>query len=119
VGRDELLAVAEIEERQLDEWETYGLVVRLPDGGYDAEAITIASLVVELGRFGIEPRHLRAMKSAADREAGLVDQVVAPLRRHRNPQTRAHAEARTKELAGLTGKLHSALVQTALGVRLP
>ncbi|MFI2618452.1 MerR family transcriptional regulator [Streptomyces sp. NPDC018584] len=119
VGRDELLAVAEIEEGQLDEWETYGLVVRLPDGGYDAEAVTIASLVVELGRFGIEPRHLRVMKSAADREAGLVDQVVAPLRRHRNPQTRAHAEARTKELAGLTGKLHSALVQTALGVRLP
>ena len=59
------------------------------------------------------------MKAAADREAGLVDQVVAPLRRHRNPQTRAHAEARTKELAGLTVKLHAALVQTALGVRLP
>ncbi|MBM7172691.1 MerR family transcriptional regulator [Streptomyces sp. G44] len=119
VGRDELLAVAEIDERQLDEWETYGLVARLPDGGYDAEAITIASLVVELGRFGIEPRHLRAMKAAADREAGLVDQVVAPLRRHRNPQTRTHAEARAKELAGLTGKLHSAFVQTALGIRLP
>ncbi|KUL63564.1 MULTISPECIES: MerR family transcriptional regulator [unclassified Streptomyces] len=119
VGRDELLALAEIDEEQLAEWETYGLVVRLPDGGYDAEAVTVASLVVELGRFGIEPRHLRAMKSAAEREAGLVDQVVAPLRRHRNPQTRAHAEARAKELAGLTGKLHSALVQTALGIRLP
>ncbi|WP_069887221.1 transcriptional regulator FtsR [Streptomyces luteocolor] len=119
VGRDELLAAAEIDEGQLDEWETYGLVAPLPDGGYDAEAVTVASLVVELGRFGIEPRHLRAMKAAAEREAGLVDQVVAPLRRHRNPQTRAHAEARTKELAGLTGRLHSALVQTALGVRLP
>ena len=31
-------------------------------------------------RFGLEPRHLRAMKAAADREAGLVEQVVAPLR---------------------------------------
>jgi hypothetical protein len=81
--------------------------------------VTVAGLVVELGRFGIEPRHVRAMKAAADRDAGLVDQVVAPLRRHRNPQTRAHAEARTKELAGLTVKLHAALVQTALGVRLP
>jgi DNA-binding transcriptional MerR regulator len=119
VGRAELLAAAEIEPEQLADWETYGLIVPLPDGGYDAEAVTVAALVVELGRFGIEPRHLRTMKSAADREAGLVDQVVAPLRRHRNPQTRAHAEARTKELAGLTGKLHSALVQTALGVRLP
>ncbi|MGH4035689.1 transcriptional regulator FtsR [Actinomycetota bacterium Odt1-20B] len=119
VGRDELLAAAEVGEQQLDEWETYGLITPLPEGGYDAEAVSVAALVVELGRFGIEPRHLRAMKAAAEREAGLVDQVVAPLRRHRNPQTRAHAEARTKELAGLTGKLHTALVQSALGVRLP
>ncbi|MFF1768989.1 MerR family transcriptional regulator [Streptomyces sp. NPDC058249] len=119
VGRAELLAAAEIEERELAEWEAYGLIAPLPDGAYDAEAVTVAALVVELGRFGIEPRHLRAMKAAADRDAGLVDQVVAPLRRHRNPQTRAHAEARTKELAGLTVKLHAALVQTALGVRLP
>ncbi len=119
IGRAELLAAAEIGEQELEEWESYGLIAALPDGAYDAETVTVAALVVELGRFGIEPRHLRVMKAAADREAGLVDQVVAPLRRHRNPQTRAHAEARTKELAGLTVKLHAALVQTALGVRLP
>jgi DNA-binding transcriptional MerR regulator len=119
IGRAELLAAAGIGEAELDEWESYGLIAPLPDGVYDAEAATVAGLVLELGRFGIEPRHLRAMKAAADREAGLVDQVVAPLKRHRNPQTRAHAEARTKELAGLTVKLHAALVQTALGVRLP
>ncbi|KOG42186.1 transcriptional regulator FtsR [Streptomyces resistomycificus] len=119
IGRDELMAAAEIGERELQEWESYGLITPLPDGAYDAEAATVASLVAELGRFGIEPRHLRVMKAAADREAGLVDQVVAPLRRHRNPQTRAHAEARAKELAGLAVRLHAALVQTALGVRLP
>ena len=119
IGRAELLAAAEIGERELEEWESYGLITPLPDGVYDAEAVTVAGLVVELGRFGIEPRHLRAMKAAADREAGLVDQVVAPLRLHRNPQTRAHAEAQTKELAGLAVKLHAALVRSALGVRLP
>ncbi len=119
IGRGQLMAAAEIGEQELQEWESYGLITPLPDGAYDAEAATVASLIAELGRFGIEPRHLRVMKAAAEREAGLVDQVVAPLRRHRNPQTRAHAEARTKELAGLTVKLHAALVQTALGVRLP
>ncbi|MCX4910402.1 MerR family transcriptional regulator [Streptomyces sp. NBC_00878] len=119
IGRAELLAAAEIGERELEEWESYGLITPLPEGVYDSEAVTVAGLVVELGRFGIEPRHLRAVKAAADREAGLVDQVVAPLRRHRNPQTRAHAEAQTKELAGLAVKLHAALVQSALGVRLP
>jgi DNA-binding transcriptional MerR regulator len=119
VGRAELLAAADIDEEALEEWESYGLIAPLEDGAYAAEAVTVASLVAELGRFGIEPRHLRVMKAAADREAGLVDQVVAPLKRHRNPQTRAHAEARTKELAALTVKLHAALVTTALGVRLP
>ncbi|MET9452856.1 transcriptional regulator FtsR [Streptomyces cinerochromogenes] len=119
IGRAELLAAADVDEGDLKEWESYGLIAPLEDGAYDAEAVTVASLIAELGRFGIEPRHLRVMKAAADREAGLVDQVVAPLKRHRNPQTRAHAEARTKELAALTVKLHAALVQTALGVRLP
>ncbi|MFC8141873.1 MerR family transcriptional regulator [Streptomyces paradoxus] len=119
IGRAELLAAAGVDEQELKEWESYGLLTPLEDGAYDADAVTVALLVIELGRFGIEPRHLRAMKAAADREAGLVDQVVAPLRRHRNPQTRAHAEARTKELAALTVKLHAALVRTALGVRLP
>ncbi|MFE9454977.1 MerR family transcriptional regulator [Streptomyces sp. NPDC006739] len=119
VGRTELLAAAGIDEGDLKEWESYGLLAPLEEGVYDAEAITVAVLVSELGRFGIEPRHLRVMKAAADREAGLVDQVVAPLKRHRNPQTRALAQARTKELAALTVRLHSALVQTALGVRLP
>ncbi|MCX4968069.1 MerR family transcriptional regulator [Streptomyces sp. NBC_00654] len=118
IGRSELLAAAEVDEEQLDEWESYGLIVAMPEGGYDAETVTVAKLVADLGRFGLEPRHLRAMRAAADREAGLIEQVVAPLRRHRNPQTRAHAEATAKELAELSVRLHAALVQTALQVRL-
>lgn len=119
IGREELLTAAGIGVEQLAEWESYGLLAPLSEGMYDAAAVTVATLVAQLGRHGIEPRHLRVLKAAADREAGLVDQVVAPLRRHRNPQTRAHAEARAKELAGLAVKLHAALVQSALGVRLP
>ncbi|MCX4821634.1 MerR family transcriptional regulator [Streptomyces sp. NBC_01142] len=118
VGRAELLAAAEASEEELAEWEAYGLLASDQDGGYDSESVTVARLVADLGRFGLEPRHLRVMKAAAEREAGLVEQVVAPLRRHRNPQTRAHAEATTKELAALAVRLHAALVQTALGVRL-
>ncbi|AWW40707.1 MerR family transcriptional regulator [Streptomyces cadmiisoli] len=119
IARAQLLADAGIGDQELVEWESYGLITPLSDGVYDAETVTVASLIAELGRFGIEPRHLRVMKAAADREAGLVEQVVAPLMRHRNPQTRTHAQARAQELAGLTVKLHAALVQTALGVRLP
>ncbi|MEV7277550.1 MerR family transcriptional regulator [Streptomyces sp. NPDC093111] len=118
IGRAELLAAAEVTEVELVEWESYGLIAPIEGGGYDAETVTVAKLLADLGRFGLEPRHLRAVKAAAEREAGLVEQMVAPLRRHRNPQTRAHAEATAKELAGLSVRLHAALVQTALGVRL-
>ena len=55
----------------------------------------------------------------ADTLSGLPGSNPLLSKRHRNPQTRAHAEARAKELAGLTVRLHAALVQTALGVRLP
>ncbi|MBL1100729.1 transcriptional regulator FtsR [Streptomyces coffeae] len=114
VGRAELLAAAEVSEAELAEWESYGLIAAAGDGGYDSEAVTVARLIAELGRFGLEPRHLRIMKASAEREAGLVEQVVAPLRLHRNPQTRAHAEASARELATLSVRLHAALVQTAL-----
>ncbi|MCZ1011202.1 DNA-binding transcriptional regulator, MerR family [Streptomyces sp. 2224.1] len=118
IGRAELLAAAEVDEAALADWESYGLIVPHAEGGYDIEAVTVAKLVADLGRFGLEPRHLRAVKAAAEREAGLVEQVVAPLRRHRNPQTRAHAEATARELATLSVRLHAALVQSALRVRL-
>lgn len=114
LGRAELLAAAGAQDAELREWESYGLVSAGPDGGYDGEMLQIARLVAELGRFGLEPRHLRAVKAAAEREIGLVEQVVAPLRRHRNPQTRAHAETTARELATLSVRLHAALVQAGL-----
>ncbi|CAM5516956.1 MerR family transcriptional regulator [Streptomyces sp. DSM 41037] len=117
IGRAELLTAAGVGEEELAEWESYGLIGPLPEGDYDAQAVRVAALVAELGRSGIEPRHLRAMKAAADREASLVEQIVAPLRLHRNPQTRAHAQERTRELAELTTSLHSVFFQAALGVR--
>ncbi|MFD6419764.1 MerR family transcriptional regulator [Streptomyces sp. NPDC060194] len=117
LGRAELLAAAEVSEDQLAAWEAYGLLAPLPGGGYDAETVRLAGLLTELGGYGLEPRHLRGMKAAADREAGLVEQVVAPLRRHRNPQTRARAEATAQELAALSVRLHTVLVDAALKAR--
>ena len=118
IGHDELLAATGADSAQLEQWESYGLVEAGRDGGYDAETVNIGRLLVDLGRFGLEPRHLRAVKAAADREAGLVETVVAPLRRHRNPQTRIHAEATARELAELSVRLHAAMVQSALRRRL-
>lgn len=117
LGRAEFLAAAEVGEEELAEWEAYGLIVPAGDGRYDAEAVPLARIVSDLGRFGLQSRHLRAVKASAEREAGLVEQVVAPLRRHRNPQTRAHAEATAREIATLTVRLHAALLESALRSR--
>jgi DNA-binding transcriptional MerR regulator len=118
VGRDALLAATGAGGAELDEWESYGLVEAGRDGGYDAETVAIGRLIADLGRYGLEPRHLRAVKAAADREAGLVEQLVAPLRRHRNPQTRRHAEITAEELAELSVRLHAAMLRSALRLRL-
>jgi DNA-binding transcriptional MerR regulator len=126
VGRTELLAAAEAGECELAAWEAYGLIGPAAASGsadragadgrsYDAEAVTVARLLADLGRFGLEPRHLRWVKAAAERQADLVEQVVAPLRGHRNPQTRARAEATARDLAELSGRLHTALLRAALG----
>ena len=114
VAREEFLEATGAGEDELAEWEAYGLVACAADGCYDVEAVAVARLVAEIGRFGVEPRHLRAMRAAADRQAGFVEQIVAPLRRHRNPQTRNHAEATARELAALSVRLHAALVESAL-----
>ena len=81
---------------------------------YDGTALTIAKTLAEMSRFGIEPRHLRAFKAAADREVGLVEQVVTPLVRQRNPEARARAEEVARELASLSVRLHAALVKAGL-----
>jgi hypothetical protein len=70
--------------------------------------------VAELARFGIEARHLRAFKAAADREIGLVEQVIAPLVRQRNPDARARADEVARELAALSVRLHATLVKAGL-----
>ena len=68
-----------------------------------------------MATYGIEPRHLRAFKSAADREAGLIEQVVTPLLRGRGADAKGRAEETTRTLAALSVRLHAALVKTQLG----
>ncbi len=115
LSRDELAGAAGLLPEQLDQLEQYGLVAPRPGSrSYDGDALVVAKTVAEMARFGIEPRHLRSFTSAADREAGLVEQIVAPLRRQRNPQARDRAEEVVRELGALSVRLHVALVRGRL-----
>jgi DNA-binding transcriptional MerR regulator len=113
--RQELVAAAGVDDALLDALESFGIVAPLPGTTqYDAEAVTVTRVAGELAAFGIEPRHLRPFRTAAEREAGLVEQVVAPLRRQRGPEAAGRADEATREVAALCLRLHSALVRAAL-----
>jgi DNA-binding transcriptional MerR regulator len=115
LSRNELLKIAEITSTLLDELEQYGLITPLRGTGhYDTDALVIAQTARELAEFGFEPRHLRAFKTAADREVGLVEQVVAPQRGGRDASAKARAEETISEIAALSVRLHATLVKTGL-----
>jgi len=68
----------------------------------------------EISAFGIGARHLRAFKTAADREIGLVEQVTTPLLRQKGSEAKARAEEVERELASLSIRLHASLVRAGL-----
>jgi DNA-binding transcriptional MerR regulator len=73
------------------ELEEYGLIESRNDGGerlYGEREADVAAVCAKLARFGIDARHLRAFRTAADREIGLLSTVVAPALRARNPERR-------------------------------
>lgn len=115
LSRRELVKIAEISEDLLAQLEQFGLVAARPGTGhYDTDALIVAQTARELAGFGFEPRHLRAFKTAADREVGLVEQVVAPLRRGRDAAAQARGEAAVSEIAALSVRLHATLVKAGL-----
>ena len=115
LSRAELLEATGLEADQLVQLEQFGLLAARPGSShYDGDALIVAKAVAELARFGIEARHLRAFKSAADREIGLVEQVITPLVRQRNPEARARAEETAREMAALSVRLHATLVKAGL-----
>jgi DNA-binding transcriptional MerR regulator len=118
LSRNELLKIAAITEEQLTELEQFGLVSARPGTGhFDTDALVIATTARELSEFGLEARHLRAFKTAADREVGLVEQVVAPQMRGRDASSRGQAEETVSEIAALSVRLHATLVKAGLRTR--
>lgn len=115
LSRRELIKIAEISEVLLVELEQFALISPRPGTGhYDTDALVLAQTARQLADFGFEPRHLRAFKTAADREVGLVEQVVAPLQRGRDASAQGRADDAVSEIAALSVRLHATLVKTGL-----
>ena len=111
--RRELLDAAGITDDQLAELEDYGLVRR--DGRrYGPDALEVTRTVVALAAYGVQARHLRGVRAAAERETTLIEQVVAPTLRQHSPSARATAGGVAREIADLSVRLHRALIEAAL-----
>ncbi|MEU4442842.1 MerR family transcriptional regulator [Actinosynnema sp. NPDC050801] len=111
VTREDLLARAGIEPGVLADLEQHGLIRAGSGGFYDHEAVQIASTVRAMVEHGLEARHLRPFRAAADREVGLVEQVVGTRHRQRD---RAGVDEAVRELAALSVTLHTLLVKVGL-----
>jgi hypothetical protein len=115
---EEVCATSGLELEILRQLQEFGLVAASTVAGvehFDDDAMVVATVTARLTRFGIEPRHLRLYKNAADREAGFVEQIVLPLVRQRNPEARARAHETAEELTQLGQQLRSSLLRSALG----
>ncbi|RZS29825.1 MerR-like DNA binding protein [Herbihabitans rhizosphaerae] len=112
--QEELLAESGIELPMLRELEQYGLIRPGAAGFYDTESALVAKTVRRMTEFGIEPRHLRAFRASADREVGLLEQIVTPMYRQRDPESRGRADEVLRELASLSVALHTTLVKGGL-----
>lgn len=113
LSRAELLERAGLADETLTALEKQGLV-SAHGAVYDEDALIVTRAVAQLAGYGIEPRHLRGYQAAADREIGLLAQLVAPLARQNTPAARDRAAQTVREVAALSEQLHAALVRAGL-----
>ncbi|MBD0322493.1 MAG: MerR family transcriptional regulator [Aldersonia sp.] len=114
VSRADLIERSGIEDGFLTELVRAGLVVPGSAGFFDEEAVVLAATAKAMSEFGLEVRHLRAFKLAADREAALVAQIAGPVAKSRDAGARGRAEEMVRELAALSLTLHTCLVKSAV-----
>jgi DNA-binding transcriptional MerR regulator len=92
-----------------------GVLRRDATGHLEACAREVLEVALALAEHGVEPRHLRPLRTAVDRQVDLVDQIVAPVRGQRSVAGQAQAAATADELAALLGRLHTVLLRAGVG----
>jgi DNA-binding transcriptional MerR regulator len=110
---DEVVEETRADPRLVTELEDYGVIkgeVRAGTKYYDETEREIVRAVTELARYGVGGRNLRAFRTSADREAALLQQILAPALRSRNVQRRKEALEALENLAAVTTHLKHLLL---------
>jgi len=114
---DELGSATGLSAEELGSLETYGLIRSRslgPATYFDGEALAVAKMASGFKAFGVEARHLRMFRTAAEREAAVYEQVVMPLVKQRNPTAQSLSREQLEEMARLGGQLRAAMIRQAL-----
>jgi DNA-binding transcriptional MerR regulator len=110
---DDVLEDTGADQSLVKELEDYGVIKGERRDGeqlYDDTEREIIRAVTELKRFGVGGRNLRVFRTSADREAALLEQILAPALRSRNPERRKEAVEALENLAAIASHLKHLLL---------
>ena len=114
---DEMSAATGVDRDVVGELERYGILcTHGADGNkyFDGDDYVVLSIVKDLFKYGLEPRHLTMYRHFSEREASLFEAIILPMLRQRNPEARRAATESLTDLARLSRKLKQALLRTNL-----
>jgi DNA-binding transcriptional MerR regulator len=112
--REDLLTRSGIDELLLNELIRAGVIKPGTAGFFDEHSVVIAQCARALTEYGVEPRHLRAFRSAADRQSDLIAQIAGPVVKAGKAGARDRADDLAREVAALAITLHTSLIKAAV-----
>lgn len=114
LSREDLLSRSGVDNALLAALVTAGVIKSGPAGFFDEHSVTIAQCARALADYGVEPRHLRAFRSAADRQSDLIAQIAGPVAAAGKAGARDRADDLAREVAALAITLHTSLIKSAV-----
>jgi DNA-binding transcriptional MerR regulator len=114
LSREDLLARSGVDVGLLTALIKEGVITTGPAGFFDEHSVLIAQCARALADYGVEPRHLRAFRSAADRQSDLIAQIAGPVVKAGKAGARDRADDLAREVAALAITLHTSLIKSAV-----
>jgi DNA-binding transcriptional MerR regulator len=114
LSREDLLDRSGVDHDLLSALLKAGVITTGPGGFFDEHAVVILQCARALSEYGVEPRHLRAFRSAADRQSDLIAQIAGPLVKADKAGARDRADDLAREVAALAITLHTSLIKSAV-----
>jgi DNA-binding transcriptional MerR regulator len=114
LSREDLLARSGVDDELITELVRAGVITTGAAGFFDEHSVVIAQCAHALAEYGVEPRHLRAFRSAADRQSDLIAQIAGPVVKAGKAGARDRADDLAREVAALAITLHTSLIKSAV-----